>query len=57
MKKLAFQIDGAVGFLALIAAGTEQSSLSLNLAAFGIFVITVLAGAIMARAGWVRLDR
>ncbi|MBR3287952.1 MAG: hypothetical protein IKI72_09100 [Bacteroidales bacterium] len=57
MKKLAFQIDGCLGFLALVAAGTEQRTLLLNLAAFGIFVITVLAGALMARAGWVRLDR
>ena len=57
MKKLAFQIDGCLGFLALVAAGTEQRTLLLNLAAFGIFVITVLAGTLMARAGWVRLDR
>ena len=57
MKKLAFQINGALGFLALIAAATEQQTLGLNFAAFGIFVITFLAGAAMAHAGWVNLDR
>ena len=57
MKKMAFQVNGALGFLALIAAGTEQRTLALNLAAFGVFILTVLAGALMAHAGWVRLDR
>ena len=57
MKKFAFQLNGALGFLALIAAATEQQTLGLNFAAFGVFVITVLLGAAMANAGWVKLDR
>ena len=57
MKKIAFQLNGALGFLALIAAATEQQTLALNLAAFGVFVLTFLAGAAMAHAGWVNLER
>lgn len=57
MKKFAFKLNGALGFLALIAAATEQQTLGLNFAAFGVFVITFLAGAAMANAGWVNLDR
>lgn len=50
MKKMAFQANGAAGFLALIAAGTEQSAFALNLAAFGVFLLTVVAGALMIHA-------